>query len=352
MIPDSLAQQISEKNIPLSASFELTYQCNHKCIHCYQPSPHQAEDELTTVQIKYILQQLADARCLFLALTGGEPLLHKDFWEIAEYAFRKNFAVTLQTNGSLLTRSSIGRIKELNFFQVHISLLGADSKTHDAITGYPGSFEKVIKATQALLEKKVTVFLKVTLIRENVNQLRQIDKLVKNLGALVVFSPTVFPCIDYTKGPIQHRISDTDLKKAFTYLAKKDKNSLLLAQVPDDESPLCLAGRTDCCISPKGKLHPCVGLPIVLGDLTKETFEHIWQNSDNIRKLRSVKIKDLKKCQDCELASLCVRCPGVGFLENGSLITPSEDICRITKIKKEVFDEYEEKKVPETAVYS
>jgi len=352
MIPDSLAQQISEKNIPLSASFELTYQCNHKCIHCYQPSPHQAEDELTTVQIKYILQQLADAQCLFLALTGGEPLLHKDFWEIAEYAFRKNFVVTLQTNGSLLTRSSIDRIKELNFLQVHISLLGADSKTHDAITGYPGSFGKVIKATQALIEKGITVFLKVTLIKENVNQLRQIDRLVKNLGALVVFSPTIFPCSDCAKHVLDYRISDTDLKKAFTYLAKKDKNTLLLNQVLDGESPLCFAGRSDCCVNPKGQLYPCVGLPIVLGDLTKETFKQIWDNSDNLKKIRSLKFKDLKKCQECELINFCIRCPGLCYLENGSLITPSQEICRITKAIKEVFDEYEEKKVSEAAVYS
>ena len=206
-----LRRKIVEKNIPISASFELTYSCNINCNICYQFLPDR--NELTTLEVKNILDQLADAGCLYLSFTGGEPLLRKDLWEIAEYAKEKTFALTLQTNGTLLGLHEADRIKKLNFFEVHISVLGADDSTHDRITRTKGSFRKAINAAELLIERGITVVFKTTVMKENFAEYKDIWKLGKELGARPYFSPVIYPKTDKNKGPLEHRLSDEDLKE-------------------------------------------------------------------------------------------------------------------------------------------
>ena len=347
MLPVELGDKITEKNILFSASVELTYRCNQKCVHCYQQGLSAAENELSASKVKGILKQLADSGCLFLSLTGGEPLLRPDFWEIAEFAKKNNFALTLQTNGTLINKAQAKRIKELNFIQVHISLLGAKAKTHDAITGLAGSFEKSINAARLLRDKGLTVFLKATLLKENAAELEDMDLLAKSLGALTIFSPIVYPCTNCSSLPLTHRAGDKEIKRIFKFLTRKHKNDTLLPRAQEDDAPLCLAAKSDCSVDPQGNLYPCVGLPFLLGDLKKDSFKQIWQNSENADIFRKLKIKDWQECRGCELADICVRCPGLGYLEHGSLKIPSKETCRLTKILKEVLDEQEEEKIRE-----
>lgn len=345
MLPTKLALKVGEKNIPIGASFELTYACNQRCLHCYQPSHERVSKELTTDQIKDVLDQLVEAGCLFLALTGGEPLMREDFWQIAEHAHERSFAMTLQTNGTLLSPAAINRLRELNFLQVHISLLGVREDTHDKITRCPGSFKRAVTVAEALREAKLTVILKITLMKENVGELEQVEELARKLDCLYLLSPTIFPTIDGGKQPLEHRVSDLDLRKIFSGRWRAQMKHYVAPRRPKSNLPLCGMGKTDCCVSPQGKLYPCVGVPIVLGDLRKKKFIDIWANSEKLKWLRSLTIKDLKICQNCDLAYLCVRCTGLAYLEEGDVLLPSLESCRTARAIKEVIDSENKKKI-------
>lgn len=328
-------EKVAEKNIIHSASLELTYACNIKCNICYQCSP--VDQELTTTEIKRIIDQLAEASCLYLSFTGGEPLLRKDFWEIASHAKAKAFALILQTNGTLIDAASADRIKELNFLQVHISIFGAKDSTHDAITGVKGSFQKAVNAIRLLSKRGVTVTLKTTLMKENFAEYKAIWKLAEDLKANPYFSPIIFPRNDGDTIPTEHRLSDENMRELFSYVFAKDPKQTEIFE-PKEISTLCKMGRTGCSINPKGEVYPCVAVPIVVGNLKEKSFHEIWTSTPTLDKIRAITLADLEGCADCNHISKCMLCPGLSLLEENDILASPTECCRITKITKEVID--------------
>src|SRR5450755_3461189 len=112
----ALLQEMSEKalklNIPLSVQLDLTYRCNERCIHCYLD--HDDHGEMTTVEIKDLLDQMAAAGVFYLTISGGEILMRRDFFEILEHARARTFCVKLKTNGVLIHEKEAERIRALN----------------------------------------------------------------------------------------------------------------------------------------------------------------------------------------------------------------------------------------------
>lgn len=340
MIPKRLMEKIGRLCVPLSASFELTWRCNLKCIHCYQLRPE--GKELTTTKVMNILDQLQDAGCLFLSLTGGEALVRSDFWKILKYARKRNFAVTLQTNGTLITPDAARQVHDLGVFSVHVSLLGAGPESFDPITGgINGSFQRVMKAVTNLTANKTPVVLKVTVIKQNLAELGLIKRLAGKLGTAVVFSPIVYPKSDGTQGPVRLRLDDDELKQFYRWLFNEFPG-LAGPFRKKQLHPLCQYGATDCCITPYGKVYPCVTVPIPVGDLTIQKFSDIWTSSDMLKKIRCAKVEELVECSTCKLSSSCVRCSGLSFLEDKNMDGASRECCRMTRTIMEVLGNEEE----------
>src|SRR5215471_6588531 len=130
------------REVPLSALIELTHACNLDCEQCYlELLPDRQIGALTTDEWKRILRQLADEGCLYLTISGGEPLARRDFFELAEFARRLGFALRIFTNGTLCDDAAADRIAALAPLAVEISLHAACAKIHDAITRRAGSFD-------------------------------------------------------------------------------------------------------------------------------------------------------------------------------------------------------------------
>ncbi|HEC69845.1 MAG TPA: radical SAM protein [Candidatus Omnitrophica bacterium] len=336
MIPQQLSDKILKKNIPISAMFELTWRCNLKCIHCFQCPP--TNEELTTEEIKKILDQLAEAGCLFLTFTGGEPLLRKDFFEIAEYAQEKKFVVTLYTNGTLITPEIAEKISKTNFLYVQISLHGATPKTHDKITKVEGSFYKTIEAIKILKNKGVKVGIATTIMKPNFSELEKIEELHHHLATDESrFSPMVYPTNEGNKEPLKLNLEYEQLKTFFSFIFKKNMNSLEKRSII--RGLWCGAGRSGCCINAKGEVYPCVALPISVGNLKKETFKKIWSTAPLLKWIRTKNVSDLKECQSCELAYYCCRCSALAYWEGNGLLDPASSCCQQAKALKEVADE-------------
>src|SRR6202521_3485853 len=143
-----MAAKALEMNIPLSVQLDLTYRCNERCVHC--SLDHHDHGEMTTAEIKDLLDQMAAAGVFYLTISGGEILMRRDFFEILEYARLRTFCIKLKTNGILIRKKEADRIKSLGVESVQISIYSHVPEVHDAITKLPGSLADSIEAIRRL----------------------------------------------------------------------------------------------------------------------------------------------------------------------------------------------------------
>jgi radical SAM protein with 4Fe4S-binding SPASM domain len=334
MLSKEFSRKLEEKQIPIFSSIEITSRCNLRCKFCYLD--HSDNDELSTDEIKNYLEQLAGVGSLFLSLTGGEPLLRKDFWKIAQHAHNLGFAINLKTNGTLIDEKAASQIAALSFYRVDISLLGATPDVHDGITQAQGSLEKTLQAVKMLREKDIKVFLMSTIIRENHSEFMKIKELADRMDAPLASTPLVYPKNDSGKEPLRYRLTDKELTHYFRETL--DPHSVNVLCPDTDSDPLiCQAGRTDISINNQGKVYPCLAFPWEVGDLRKRNLEEILKNSKRLSLFRSLDGSEFKDCLRCKDNSLCMRCPGLAYSEKGDLFGVSPEHCRQTKIIKEVL---------------
>src|SRR5213594_1430176 len=189
-------QEITLRNwnraVPMSALLELTFVCNHACTFCYN-SPT-GQKELTTAEILDALQKLADFNILYLTLTGGEPLVRRDFFDIARAARGLGFALRIYSNAFLIDEAMAKRIKEVaNPIEMEISIHGAKAETHEKLTCVPGSFQRVVNAVRHLRAEGIKVNLKCPITRDNQEEVLDLYRLSVELGAFIIFDPVITP---------------------------------------------------------------------------------------------------------------------------------------------------------------
>ena len=331
-----------KKKIPLQCVFEITYQCNLHCVHCYLAG-RPPRKELKLKNIFQILDELAQAGCLWLVLTGGEILLHKDFFKIAAYARQKNFNLILLTNGTLITKAVADKLQTLKPC-VDISLYGF-KETHDKITGVPGSFEKTLKGIELLLERGVRVSTKAVVMHENIDEVWRLRDFLEVLGVNVSISPDALLISPRDNGglePLKYRVKDQrKLQEYFAESARRLKETgkkfKLITEKGKDK--LCGTGLSACSISPYGELNPCVQIKLQKDNsLLERSFADIWRNHGEISLLRSLTVADKKDCFRCKFIGYCFRCPGIAKLERGSYTAKIPEACRLAKIQKKIFE--------------
>src|SRR5882672_206267 len=136
----SLMEELNNRalslGIPFSAHLDLTYRCNERCEHCYLE--HDDKGEMSTVEIKDLLDQLQEAGVFLLTLSGGEALLRPDCFEIIERARELLFNVKLKTNAILIKEKEAQRLRALGVQQVQISIYSDRPEVHDGITKVRG----------------------------------------------------------------------------------------------------------------------------------------------------------------------------------------------------------------------
>ena len=162
-----LISPLQNGRYPLSASIELTERCNLNCVHCFinQPAADKCarSTELDTTAWKRILDQMAEAGALFVLMTGGEPLLRKDFAEIFTHARRLGLLVTLFSNVTLLTPALADLLADLSLHSLEVSLYGATQETYEKVTGQPGSFRRCMRGIELALSRGLKISLKTVL---------------------------------------------------------------------------------------------------------------------------------------------------------------------------------------------
>ena len=199
--------------IPLSVQLDLTYRCNERCVHCYLD--HDDHGEMTTPEIKDLLDQLAAAGVLFLILSGGEIFLRRDLFEIVEYARKLMFSVKLKTNAVMIRKAKAKRIADLGVASVQISLYSHRAEVHDAITKLPGSFAHTIKGARLLRANGVRVIFANVLMKHNVDDYAEVQALAAGLGVEYSVDPTITPMLDGDRSILGLNIAPEELEQVF-----------------------------------------------------------------------------------------------------------------------------------------
>jgi len=329
-----LLEEMTEKalklNVPLSVQIDLTYRCNERCVHCYLD--HEDYGEMSTAEIKHLLEEMAEAGVFILTLSGGEIFLRKDFFEILEYARRKlTFCVKLKTNAILIREAEAARIRDLGVESVQISIYSHRPEIHDAITLVPGSLKRSLDAARFLKSQGLRVILANVLMEQNVRDYQALRAMAAEMGLESTIDPTITPMMDGDRSVLSLGIDRDALRQVF-------RDSSLVGNVeefcaiapPADENSLealpCSASHTTCYVSPYGDVFPCVQFPLPTGNVRKQRFIDIWRHSDRMNDVRSIRLKDLTTCTSCSHVSNCSRCPGLAYME-GNMRGPSSQDC-------------------------
>ncbi|MGE5736181.1 MAG: radical SAM/SPASM domain-containing protein [Acidobacteriota bacterium] len=322
-------QKAMDLGIPLSVHFDITYRCNERCVHCYLD--HDDLGEMTTAEIEDVLDQLADAGVFFLALSGGEVLMRRDFFDIVEHARRRLFNVKIKTNGVMIREPEARRLRQLGVEQVQISVYSHRPEVHDGITKLPGSLRRTIEAIRFLKLQGLKVSMANVLMTANLFDNQGMMSLAKDLGVSYTLDPTITPKIDGNTAVLALRAPAAELRRVF-------QNEELVGNVAEfcappaapDEDVMdgypCSAGHTSCYISPYGDVFPCVQFPLPSGNLRREKFVEIWRHSSALKEVRSIRARDLTTCSACSHVGSCSRCPGLAYME-GNMRGPSSADC-------------------------
>jgi radical SAM protein with 4Fe4S-binding SPASM domain len=328
-----LMQEIGGKalalGVPLSVQLDLTYRCNERCVHCYLD--HDDHGEMTTAEIKHLLDEMAEAGVFILTLSGGEILMRRDFFEILEYARQLTFCVKLKSNAVLIRESEAARLRELGVESVQVSIYSHRPEVHDAITLVPGSLKRSLNAIRFLKAQGLKVTIANVLMTENMQDYQEVRALADELGVASTLDPTVTPMMDGNRSTLRLGADQSALKQLFrdqSLVGDVDEFCAVPAKPTEDQldSLPCSAGHTACYVSPYGDVYPCVQFPLTCGNVRQQRFIDIWRHSDQLKEVRSIRLKDLPSCSQCTHGSTCTRCPGLAFME-GNMRGPSTQDC-------------------------
>ncbi len=209
-----MTEKALERNIPLGVQLDLTYRCNERCVHCYLD--HDDHGEMTTAEIKNLLDQMAEAGVFILTLSGGEIFLRKDFFEILEYARRDlTFCVKLKTNAILIREHEAARIRELGVESIQISIYSHRPEVHDAITLVPGSLKRSLDAVRFLKSQGLRVVIANVLMAQNMQDYPGVRALAAELGVESTLDPTITPMMDGDRSILSLGVDQNAMRQVF-----------------------------------------------------------------------------------------------------------------------------------------
>jgi radical SAM protein with 4Fe4S-binding SPASM domain len=318
-----LTERVRAGRVPLRGSIELTHRCNLACVHCYVnlPAADRAAQrrEMTTDEVKRVLDELAELGLLGLTLTGGEPLLRPDFAELYAYAHDRGILVSVYTNATLITDRIVELWQERPPTAVDITMYGQSAEVYDRVAAAgEGQHARYRRGLERLLEAGVHVTLKTVAMRANRDEVVAMAQFAEALGCEFRLDAVLSPRIDGGRGPLAQRLSPDEVVTLEMVPRKFEKAWDEYCHVNEgapksDELYSCGAGINTFVIDPYGRMHPCE-LSRKLGwDVLRDGFAAGWFGA--IPELRAQKREHDRGCGSCAAHGGCSNCTGMAELE-------------------------------------
>jgi len=345
-----MQDKVPDRRLPTNGSLEVTFRCNLRCKHCYlgkrrfeQPGGPGTDGrgELTTDEIKRIIDEVVAAGCLRFLITGGEPFLRPDVLEIVRYARKKGLLAVLYTNGTLLTQEIVEKLAEFPPFYLEITLYGMSQETYETVTGIPGSYARCMRGIDLLKQYRVPFKLKTVVMTLNVHEFEAMQAFADNLGVHFRYDVNLNATLDHEKYPYQYRLSPTEAVRIEQSVVERKNAHLDRKQYtgynPVDPALLyqCGAGAQSFHIDPFGKLSPCMMVRWQSYDLRCGSFQDGW--ADFLKGVRAQRTSKLTQCQTCEIRPLCSQCPAWSMLDHRGEMQPDSHLCQIARQRADVL---------------
>ena len=321
--PSARLKQIAmDRAQPLSASLELTYRCNWRCVFCYNPRHHD-QRRLSGAEWLGVLDELRALGTLYVALTGGEPLTHPEFFAIARGVRERAFALRIFSNGALIMEKVADQIAELAPMAVEMSIHGSKAETHDRATATPGSFEALLRGVDRLLERGVPVVLKTPVTRMNENEIDDMNAIAEERDVPWRIDPVLTPRDDGDPSPLAYRASKEGVERIYRRLAAA-------GQLPHEKrlkgGVNCGLGRTTLAIDPEGNVFPCIQWrKTPLGNVRDMPLRELWPTSETRAEVAAVARAANDRLVDAGGAlSAFPFCPALAYQNTGDPLQPDE----------------------------
>jgi radical SAM protein with 4Fe4S-binding SPASM domain len=311
----------SRKYKPLNIVWETTLKCNMNCIHCGSSAGSKRKKELSTEEAVNVLNDLKKLGTNLVTMMGGEPFLRKDWDIIAEHIKNIGMELTIISNGFIIDKKIVSKLKKLNPYTVGISIDGGKKETHDNIRRINGSFEKCKKSLELLKKAGIRRSVITTVHKKNYTELPLLRKqlLNKDLAWQIQMATPVgrFPrglmlskeefysvalFIASTKKKYKTKEIAVLGAHNFGYFSNVLPNVMLFPWVG------CQAGISTLGLTSNGGVKACMSLPdeYIAGNIRDKNFGEIWRDSDFASYNRNFKKDDLNgECKTCKYGEKC-----------------------------------------------
>ena len=326
---------------PLSASLELTRRCNLKCRHCYlcDQALQRAERgcERDTASVLKSLDEWTEAGVLNLLITGGDPMVRKDFAEVYRHAAELGLRVTVFCDGILVTDRIVALFRELPPRKVEISIYGATAETYESVTRVPGSQARAWQGIHRLHRNGIRIALKTMLLTLNAHELDAMAAQAEALGCRFRYDAALFPCLsggdaeplDYRVAPeavVAHDLATPDRRRRWAAAIRR------LRDQPAGESVYaCGAGATYFHMDPYGNFSPCLMAAHYRYPGRDRAFRDVWR--DDLIEVRRRKRTRGDTCLAGALRGACTHCPAFNYLETGDEEAESDYMKKTTLLR-------------------
>jgi len=358
-LPDfALWNKLEGRRIPLSLDIEVTARCNNNCRHCYIniPSDDQAalQDELTLEEISHIADQAVSLGSLWCLITGGEPLLRKDFFDLYRMLKIKGLLVSVFTNACLVTNKHVKLFMKYPPRDIEVTVYGATEETYERVTRIPGSYAAFRRGLDLLLDGGVKVNLKAMALRSNMHELPAIASFCRERTKdFFRFDPMLHLRYDGNAERNEEiraerlsaeeiiAIDESDPKRS---AALEKRCSTPEVAIPSQELTdrlfQCHAGSESFAVSCNGLFRLCPSLwqRDCLYDLHRGTLVEAWFDfTPRVLARTSTNHEFLERCRICPLMNQCQWCPAHAHLECGRMDERCDYFCRVAHARAEAF---------------
>ena len=322
---------------PKWIAWEITRRCNLRCVHCRSSSEMEAKGhpDFSTSEAFRVIDDIASYAKPVVVLSGGEPLIRKDVFEIAQYGTDKGLRMCLATNGTLVNDEICGKIKTSGIKMVSLSLDGSEESVHDDFRSQKGAFTGTINAARLFKGHGIEFIVNSSFTRRNQEEIPKVYRLAKELGATAWY---MFMIVPTGRGEeiMNELISKEDYEEILDwhYQMEKDEDIMLVRptcaphyyrvvlqqskkegekfrkrtlKFSTGGSKGCIAGQLICLIDVDGNVLPCSYFPKPAGNVRETSFKEIWEGSELFKDLRDFK-KYKGKCGSCEFVNVCGGC--------------------------------------------
>ncbi len=333
----------AQQRTPFTGSIEVTERCNLQCVHCFinQPagSPAAPAEEVTRDDFFRIIDEIAQAGCFFLLLTGGEPFMRRDFLQIYQHARSKAMLVSIFTNGTLINKNIAEYLGEWRPFNVEITVYGYTQKTYERITKVPGSYERCMQGIQLLIDHKIPLQLKTSINQWNKHEIPRLRAFAQALGLKYRAEGLLNPRFDRKEGPERVRLSPAEIveldEQNPDYMAELEEFCAHFSGFEQDTDHIyqCGAGKRVFHIDSHGRLSTCILARAHTFDLLQNNFHKGW--NEFLPKVISKTWSEDSRCRGCRLYALCGQCPPLAELTSGDPEQPVPFLCELAHLRAE-----------------